>query len=383
MNAMNEKLQSVDKIGIDDNGSLLPASPILTPKGFDPNTSLLPSGGIALLAGETGVGKTALALHLALKTAAQPDGARTLVGCGLIGKGGPVLYVTTDLAPQMISARLNTLVKLASHIKNPPAGEEEQAEIPFEDCLSRIHVLNLCSDTLYNQKNPSPTRGLPRRLTPILAAIKGKPQYTAWQENRHTWDEIASAIDRTRPVLVIINSVPLNRPVPAHEIITSVGRMAGLFEGKDLAKQLPGPGVLLVAHSKLGAYRSNEPMAYESPDAPWTSALTLAYARTKKRRVLRIVHASHGASRISMQLTSLTPGKGPEPVLGFIEGESWVRGPYGTIRQRRAPKQANGKAQPDSGGDRPDASPPNSGADTAPALDLQDGQDTSAESARP
>ena len=240
--------------------------------------SVLAAGGIALLGGESGVGKTAAALHLARNMAALPEGTYAPVGLGLTGKGGSVLCVTTDIAPQLISARLHALVKRENSglmaTENPSA----------EHCLSRIHVLNLCDDPLYRA-------AIPLRVADRIGGfLKNTFQKTNGLDCEETtaWNDVREAIHLIRPILVLINTAWLDRPATAARFIRSINDMAQRIREK--SPDYPVPGFLLINHSSLGAFGSKDPTAYESPEAPWSAALTLARTRSKAKRVLRIVH---------------------------------------------------------------------------------------------
>ena len=339
---MKNQLQSINQI--DQIANPLP-DPILAPQDQNLKMSVLAAGGIALLGGESGVGKTAAALHLARNMAALPEGTYAPVGLGLTGKGGSVLCVTTDIAPQLISARLHALVKRENSglmaTENPSA----------EHCLSRIHVLNLCDDPLYRA-------AIPLRVADRIGGfLKNTFQKTNGLDCEETtaWNDVREAIHLIRPILVLINTAWLDRPATAARFIRSINDMAQRIREK--SPDYPVPGFLLINHSSLGAFGSKDPTAYESPEAPWSAALTLARTRSKAKRVLRIVHSANGSNCLSMQLTALTPGQNPEPVLGFQSEERWVRGAYG-IHRKNGPKRPKAAPKPEAETQAAAVSPP-------------------------
>ena len=308
----------------------LPA-PLLSPEGFTAS-SAVPRGGITLLTGEAGVDKIALALQLGFGIARLGDGERGPIGC-FWALGGPVLYVTTDKSPAVIGARLQAVARRTTD-------NEAQAEAT----LARIHVLNLSHAPIFEK-----TRAAERIRWPALKPRAAGGIHSGGVRAGPGWAAMCQAIRDVAPVLVIINSAKLDQPAQAAELVQR------LAAGQQAAAEgdRPAPSFLLVADSTEGAFGTHDPMAFGFADASWDSVMTLARARAKTERVLRIPHALYGASRLSIRLEAIaqelpahSEGAPAPAVVGFaaLASESWQRGAYGTVRAPQEPDPRNDNA---------------------------------------
>lgn len=316
-----DKTVTTQAVSADRIAGKLPI-PLLSPEGFA-SGSVVSSGGITLLTGEAGVDKTALALQLAYGIARLPDGERRTGGF-FTATGGPVLYVATDKSPLVISARLQ-----AAGRRTGGNDAEHTAT------MARIHVLDLTHAPLFERSRTAAFLSLPaiERRLPAFGAAFGRTK------DGPGWRPFVQTVRQLRPSVVFLGSARLGQPAPAAEV---VDRLAALQ--RSIGNESRPAGFVLLADSAEGAFGTNDPMGYGFADASWDAVLTLARARLKSERVLRIPHALYGPSRLSIRLETLSqplasPGEGaPAPaVIGFRAPDSsgWQRGAYGTVRRSR------------------------------------------------
>lgn len=320
-----ENTPVIQAVSADQIAGRLPI-PLLSPEGFNAS-SVVSSGGITLLAGEAGVDKIALALQLAFGTASLPDGERGPLDC-FTATGGPVLYVTTDKSPLVITARLKAISR---------RGLQDEAQRTA--ALARVHVLDLSRTPLFEPAAGAASGTLLGRLKGLFA-----PASAAEARRGPGWEPLLHAAADLRPAVVILNSAKLDQPAPAIRVVRELAFALDAIAqhaGGPADPSRPLPAFLLVADSNEGAFKTHDPMAYGWPEAPWDAVMTLARARAKSERVLRIPHALHGTSRLSIRLEAVTQelpahGEGPPSpaVVGFARGASdtWQRGAYGTVR---------------------------------------------------
>ena len=133
--------------------------------------AVLSAGTVAVIAGEGGIGKSALAGSIALGIAMLPDGKSGDVSGGLFeGAGGPVLLASLEDVPAVTAWRLR---KLAGHLDEGGGNVASRA-------LQRVHVLDLAGRPLFGPRDNG--RGAlynarPERLVGSLA--RGRPHPVA------------------------------------------------------------------------------------------------------------------------------------------------------------------------------------------------------------
>lgn len=262
--------------------------------------ALLSAGTVAVLAGEGGIGKSALAGSIALGIAMQPDGEVGDVSGGLFeGVGGKVLLASLEDDPGVTAWRLR---KLAGN-----AGEKKAAS---ED-LARVHLLNLASRPLFGPSDAG--RG---------ALYNARPEPLAG------WSDLWSEADRIGPRLVVIDPAlsafvgEPNAAAPVTEFLVSLA---------DAAKKR-GCGVLLLAHSTKAARvpRTEKPDPFDpghvSGTAAWTDrvrgVLAFTWEKEQGKRVLAVSKANYGPARIQIGLEPIRDDPG-QSIVGFKARGLW------------------------------------------------------------
>ena len=254
--------------------------------------ALLSAGGVCLLAGEGGVGKSAYAAAVALGVAhsvvmvdGKPVGKWGSLGDGLLhGEGGPALVATWEDALPVTARRLRQLAELRG------GGDWDRA-------LHRVHLLDLAGRPLYGPSESYNAR-------PV--------QLSGW---RTLWGEA----ERAGAKLIVID--------PATSAYCGVGH--GVAEVREFMQTLGieaaarGVGVLLVAHStKEGRARSPLDPGKVAGSAAWTDAargvLTLSWGEGE--RVLGVSKANHGPSRLIADVEAVKHKHGG--VVG-LKGDGW------------------------------------------------------------
>ena len=264
--------------------------------------ALLSVGGVLLLAGEGGIAKSPLALHVALGMAAQRLPYGDLHGGLFTGSGGPALIATYEDAAPVVADRLRKLADVAGGLG---------------DALEQVHVLALAGWPLYG-----PGEG---------------GLYNARPAELEGWAVLADAIRSVKPRLVVIDpalaayAAEANHAAAVREFVTALTLIATQAQC----------GVLLVAHSTKEARRTAR--SHYDPFDPghvagsthWTDAargvLTLTYDQRKDHapgaRVLAVSKANYGPARLAVTvdpLRSQAKGAGKGEIVGFTgAGTTW------------------------------------------------------------
>lgn len=261
--------------------------------------AVLSAGTVAVLAGEGGIGKSALAGSIALGIAMQPDGEVGDVSGGLFeGVGGKVLLASHEDGLGVTAWRLR---KLAGN-----AGEKKAAS---ED-LARVHLLDLAGWPLFGPSDAG--RG---------ALYNARPEPLAG------WSYLWSAADRIGPRLVVIDPAlsafvgEPNAAAPVTEFLVSLA---------DAAKKRRC-GVLLLAHSTKAARapRTEKPDPFDpghvSGTAAWTDrvrgVLAFTWEKEQGKRVLAVSKANYGPARIQIGLEPIRDPR--KSIVGFKARGTW------------------------------------------------------------
>ena len=278
-------------------------SPILSPAGKFCTGAVLSEGEICLLAGEGGVGKSALAGEIALAVAGNARGAGGLLA---VHGGGPVLWVTYEETPGELAARLKTRARAVGvNARN-------------------VHVLDM------------------RGGWPLFgpgADGRSSAFYHARPEQLIGWEPMEAAVGGLEPRLIVIDPVLaayVGEPNSAPPVREFLGALASLAREHSA-------GVLVLAHSTKAARSQRggtKPDPFEpgqvAGSAAWTDgvrgALSFAYGSDDDgNRLLSIVKANMGPARIQCDAK---PMRAEESgwIIGFEAAGAW-RKPRGAAAQ--------------------------------------------------
>ncbi len=269
--------------------------------------AVLSEGTVCLLAGEGGVAKSTLALHLALHTAAGMEpaagndrmlGAQPLGDCaGLESAGGRVLIVTYEDAAAVCRWRLRRLARQLDGTSNG-SGSGAAAE-----ALRKIDLIAMSGHPLY-----------------------GSPQgfsYNARPAPLPGWWLMRREMLRAEPVLIVID--PALAAYVGDSSATAVWEFLSALSG--LAAETRS-GVLLLAHSTKAARRSSDPFdpGHIGGSAAWHDGVRGALILARENgggRVLRVSKSNYGPAYVQALLDPVVDPNTGAP-LGFTAGGVWV-----------------------------------------------------------
>lgn len=251
--------------------------------------AVLSKGGVCLLAGEGGVGKSAYAAAVALGAAHVGDGKWGGLGDGLLhGEGHPALVATWEDALAVTARRLRQLA-------------EKRGGGDWDRALRRVHLLDLAGHPLHGPCE----------------------SYNERPDKREGWRVLWGEAERTGAKLIVID--------PATAAYCGVGH--GVAEVREFMQALAieagerGAGVLLVAHSTKEARRGKSKAldpGKVAGSAAWTDAargvLTLSWGDEAGERVLGVSKANYGPSRLTASVQPVRDGDGG--VVG-LDGDGW------------------------------------------------------------
>ena len=253
--------------------------------------AVLSAGTVCLLAGAGGTAKTALALHLAVETAATPDGTdREACGGALVVRGASALFATWEDAPPVLRMRGTALIE---HLGDG-----------YVAAGRRLHVLDLSGRPLYGPAERYGARPIP------LAG----------------WRDLWAAVGETGARLVVIDPA-LTAYVGESNAAGPVREFLGALNTKATAN---GAGVLLVAHSRKDARRPDASVydaGHVGGSTHWTdgarAALTLTRAEGRYR--LAVAKANYGPAFRCCDVAPIVPDG--HPVVGFTAAaDAWTDG---------------------------------------------------------
>ena len=277
--------------------------PILSATGKYCTGAILSEGEICLLAGEGGVGKSALAGEIALAVAGS---ARDAGGLVAVHGGGPVLWLTYEETPGELAARLKTRARaVGASARN-------------------VHVLDM------------------RGGWPLFGPGAGGGSggfYHARPEQLIGWEPLQAEVGALEPRLIVIDPVLaayVGEPNSAPPVREFLGALASLAREHSA-------GVLVLAHSTKAARSQRggiKPDPFEpgqvAGSAAWTDgvrgALSFAYGSDDNgNRLLSIVKANMGPARIQCDAK---PMRAEESgwIIGFEAVGAW-RKPSGAADQ--------------------------------------------------
>ena len=273
--------------------------------------AVLSVGNVAVLAGEGGIAKSALAVSIALDLAMHEAGERTMRSRLFDApKGGPVLLAAYEDEPAVIAWRAR---KLAS--KHEASAER----------LQRIHVLDLAGRPLFGPAGEGGTYNARPRPLP------------GW---RDLWGEAR----RIGPRLVIVDPA-LSAYVGEQNAAAPVREFLAALSGEAKAHEC---GVLMVAHSNKAARRKNDKLDPFDPgqvsgSTAWTDGVRGVLSLTWREgddaklggRVLAIAKANYGPARILIDMKPVRHERresGTGAIVGFR-----ARGTWGDGKAKAAP----------------------------------------------
>lgn len=263
--------------------------------------AVLSAGTVAVLAGEGGIGKSALAGSIALGIAMLPAGESGDVSGGLFeGDGGPVLLASLEDEPAVTAWRLRKLAGILD------AGGGRSAS----EALKRVHVLDLAGRPLFGPRDDG--RGA---------------LYGARPERLAGWWDFWREADRIKPRLVVVDpalSAYVGEPNAAAPVTEFLVALASEAKAR-------GVGVLLAAHSTKAARKGKG----EAPDpfepgqvagtAAWTDrargVLSFTWGKGAGARVLAIPKANYGPARIQIGLEPIRDRR--QGIVGFAARGQW------------------------------------------------------------
>ena len=279
--------------------------------------AVLSEGQICLLSAEGGIGKTALAVSIALAVA-MADGIgekQQLHGQVFDGYGGHVLYATYEDPLPILARMLRVLITTWDS-----GNEPRHAEV-----LDKISLLDLSGWPLFG---PDADRGGSYNSRPGPL-----PGWTA------LWREAADAGAR----LIVLDPAlaayvgEANAPAPVREFLSAIAQEAGRI----------GAAVLLLAHSTKAA-RNMQAEAFDpgvvAGSGAWADGvrgvLTMGWNdKETGQRVLRVPKANWGPSRISIGLNAIRHTDS-NAIVGFGAIGEWTNG---AKPEQEAPAGTNGR----------------------------------------
>ena len=272
--------------------------------------TIIAAGTVAVLAGEGGIAKSAMALSIACGMAEERDeiaGDPSL----FVGERGPVLFATYEDDPGVTAWRASML-----------AGQGRSGITP--KALQHVHVLGMTGRPLFG-----PCDGDNR--TPLYNARPGPLE---------GWRDLWSAADEIRPKLIVIDPAlaayvgDSNAAAPVREFIGALAHAANAIAA----------GVLLVAHSTKSARggQHTRPDPYDpgqvGGSAAWTDGARAALSMTwqgggddgPRFRCLAISKANYGPAKIWCEAIPIRTGRftcAPKAIVGFRAAKAgWQSG---------------------------------------------------------
>ena len=272
----------------------------------DRRGALLSEGQICLLSAEGGIGKSALAVSIAVAVA-MADGindTQQLRGRVFDGYGAHVLYATYEDPKPVLARMAKTLIAIWD-----PNNPSQHSEV-----LDKISLLDIAGWPLFG---PEAERGGSYNARPGPL-----PGWTA------LWAEAADAGAK----LIILDPAlaayvgEANAPAPVREFLSAVAREAGRI----------GAGVILLAHSTKSARgKTADPFdpGLVAGSGAWADGvrgvMTMGWDDEEPgRRVLRVPKANWGPSRITIGLDAIRHDNGA--IVGFDAVGKWNNGPKPT-----------------------------------------------------
>ena len=267
--------------------------------------AVLSEGTVCLLAGEGGVAKTTLVLHLALETAASrgPSGgnghtASSGGGCAGLGSApGRVLFVSYEDDAAVCRWRLRRLARRLDSDAGNGARRSAKA-------LKRVHLLDMAGHPLFG-----PQDGHSYNSRPV-------PLPGWWLLRRQ-----ALQLD---PTLIVIDpalSAYVGDPIATAAVREFLSALSGLATETE-------SGVLLLAHSTKAARRSADPFdpGHIGGSAAWHDGVRGAMVLAREDsgdRVLRVSKSNYGPAYVQAVLEPVVDPNTGAPV-GFAAGGEWV-----------------------------------------------------------
>lgn len=261
--------------------------------------ALLVAGTVTVISGAGGVGKSRLALQLAMTGAGAPPGAWVSTGLGLDVRGGPVLMAGYEDDPGVVRWRSETMAS---------AGGVEHLRAGFDG--DALYHLNMCGHPIFGPADDS------RRL------------YNARPGKLPGWKVLWRPARELGARLVIVDPATCayvgesNALAPVREFLQALATEAGEI----------GAGVLLVTHGNKASRSKDAPR--DDPgrvggSAAWVDgargALTMAptmrdktnakgKGKTDRERVsgrwdLVVAKANYGATGVCLELEELADSK--------------------------------------------------------------------------
>ena len=271
--------------------------PLAILSATDQEGVMLAEGEICLLAGEGGVGKSALAGEIALAVAANAKDAGGLLA---VHRGGPVLWLTYEEAPGELVARL-------------------KARSVYTTAPDRVFVLDMRGGwPLFGPGNSRDGRA---------ASYNARPGRLAG------WEVLAAEVVRLRPRLIVVDpvlSAYVGEPNGAAPVREFLGALA------TLARESCA-GVLALAHSsksaRAGGKNDDRSDLFDSGQVAGSAAwhdgvrgvLTFGYVPNPPdgcNRRLAIAKANMGPAQIQCVATPIRAGSSSW-IIGFEADGAW------------------------------------------------------------
>ena len=267
--------------------------------------AILRAGSVAMLAGEGGIAKSALAGCLAVGVAALQSGEPGTAVAGLFeAVGGPALIVAFEDEAAEVADRLRGLV-------HSPGYAADQAEA--DRILGRAHVLDLAGKPVFG---PAESGGRVGFYNQRPGRLSG-------------WDDLWAAAREVRPRLIVIDPALAayvgepNGAAPVREFLAAVSKEARAI----------GAGVLIVAHSRkdVRGQRSEADDPFDAGHVAGSGAWhdgaravmtqTWDNARGQGFRRLALAKANYGPAKMVATMDAVRAGGGA--IVGFTAAGGW------------------------------------------------------------
>ena len=292
-------------------------APILTAK----SGAVLVVGSVAVLAGEGGVSKSALALSIALDAAGTPDGKYHDAPDAVFRvRGSCVLIASFDDHKRVTAWRMRELVKLRACDRDGEA-------------CKRLHIIGM-------------------KGRPIFGPDARAGHYATRPVELPGWHDLWDAVDVCQPGLVIIDTATASFAGDS----TKVAAVHDYLSVLELEAEVRGCGVLVLGHStkkvrqdsadakKARRGSGDARQTTKAPDpfnfghiagsAAWVdggrAALSLIFGADRRTRTLAVVKSNYGPSHIVRTLVPqcVSGGDDDGAVVGLRPEQGSVWGPF-------------------------------------------------------